>query len=635
MDIILTLAFVLGGAALTYLYDRRAGLLARLAAGVCTGMAAWGFLGYILASLFGLTPATCSVAALPLLTPLALFAFRGPRAHLRRDVADLFHGRRLPRRWFLVLTLALFTALMVYLLVITFYERDGELFTDNHFNLGDLPFHLSVLQGFAVGRNFPPQHPEFAGAKLTYPFLVDFVPAQYAVCGSSLTQAITLQNVLLALSLPILLFRWAMAVTRRRVAALTVLPLFFFSGGAGILLLFIRDIPHALNGPGQLLFHLPHDYTRGSDDILSWGNPITTLLMTQRGMLFALPMALLALTLLQQRGRTRLFAAGCVTGMIPLLHGHTFLALLLIGGVGAALDLRLWRRLREWLYFFVPAFILAAPQIVVLANGSAVKPGTFFGWQPGWDVGNHNPLLFWLWNLGLFLPLLMVAFFINRAKNRPLMDSRLRFYYLPFPLLFLLPNLFRFAPWVWDNIKILIYFFLGSAPLVALLIALLWSAERRPLLGKIAAMTLLFLLCISGAVDVWRIGSRQQTQRLFDKDALAFADLLRRETPPGARILHAPYYAHPALLAGRRLMLGYEGHLWSHGLDFNRRLEDMKRIYAGDPATDSLLHQYGIQYILVGPPERNQQGYHLNEPFFQRYRLIGEAGEYRLLGVQY
>src|SRR5205085_7941991 len=51
------------------------------------------------------------------------------------------------------------------------------IFTGVDTNLGDLPFHIAVVSGFAYGDNFPPQHPEFAGVRLTYPFVVDFVTA--------------------------------------------------------------------------------------------------------------------------------------------------------------------------------------------------------------------------------------------------------------------------------------------------------------------------------------------------------------------------------------------------------------------------------------------------------------------------
>lgn len=636
----LTIGVILGGSALTYVYDRRAGLLARLAAGVCTGMAAWGMLGYALALYFQqLTPLTVIVAALLFSTPLSIFAFRGPRAALKRDVAALFNKRKLRKRGPVIGTLAGFAALLTWLFVIVFYERGGDWYTDNHFNLGDLAFHLAITQSFAVGQHFPLQHPEFAGVKLTYPFLVDFIPAQYAVCGASLPGALALQNIPLALSLVILLFRWAMGVTRNRAAALLTLPLLFFCGGFGFAL-FFRDAWNSFNfnnagsGVGDFLFHLPKDYTRGGEYALAWGNLITTLLMTQRGMLFALPMALLTLTFLQRRGRMNLCAAGCVTGLIPLLHGHTFLAMLLIAGIWAAWDLlirRRWNRLSDWVCFFAPAFILAAPQILVLANGSAVKPGTFFGFQPGWDMGPENLKWFgpyWLWNLGLFLPLLIAAFYWHKANGKPLISRRLRIWYAPFILLFILPNLFRFAPWIWDNIKILIYFYLGSAPLVALVVAALWRRRRRG--GKIWASIALFSLCFSGVLDVWRIASLQQEHQIFGKNDLAFADFLRRNTPSDARILAAPYFAHPVLLSGRPSMLGYEGHLWSHGLDFKERSAETKRIYAGEPDADALIRKLRIQYVIVGPPERNERGFKLNEVYFARYPLVGEANGYKL-----
>ena len=41
----------------------------------------------------------------------------------------------------------------------------------------DLSFHAALAASFAHGENFPPQHPEFAGVRLTYPFVVDFVAA--------------------------------------------------------------------------------------------------------------------------------------------------------------------------------------------------------------------------------------------------------------------------------------------------------------------------------------------------------------------------------------------------------------------------------------------------------------------------
>jgi hypothetical protein len=55
-----------------------------------------------------------------------------------------------------------------------------------------------------------------------------------------------------------------------------------------------------------------------------------------------------------------------------------------------------------------------------------------------------------------------------------LVPKRLLLFYLPFTLCFIIPNFLKMAPWIWDNIKVLYYWWLASAPLVALLLARLW-----------------------------------------------------------------------------------------------------------------------------------------------------------------
>ncbi|MBV9957222.1 MAG: hypothetical protein JO360_02330, partial [Acidobacteria bacterium] len=44
-----------------------------------------------------------------------------------------------------------------------------------------------------------------------------------------------------------------------------------------------------------------------------------------------------------------------------------------------------------------------------------------------------------------------------------------------------------------------------------------------------------------------------------------------------------------------------------------------------------LLAKYGVEYVVVGPLERN--AVKVNEQFFSRYLLVGEIGEYRLFKI--
>ena len=89
------------------------------------------------------------------------------------------------------------------------FERDGAIWTGAINNVGDLPLHKSMITSFAYGENFPPEHSEFAGARLTYAFLVDFISAVFMHTGVNLIMAMYLQTVFLMLALLGLVYRWA------------------------------------------------------------------------------------------------------------------------------------------------------------------------------------------------------------------------------------------------------------------------------------------------------------------------------------------------------------------------------------------------------------------------------------------
>ena len=113
------------------------------------------------------------------------------------------------------------------------YQTPGGIFTGVDTNIGDMPFHLAVVTGFAYGENFPPQHPEFAGVRLTYPFVVDFVAAMFLRAGATLEASLFWQSFAMMMSLVGLLHRWALKQTRERLAALLVPALVLLSGGLG------------------------------------------------------------------------------------------------------------------------------------------------------------------------------------------------------------------------------------------------------------------------------------------------------------------------------------------------------------------------------------------------------------------
>jgi hypothetical protein len=317
-----------------------------------------------------------------------------------------------------------------------------------------------------------------------------------------------------------------------------------------------------------------------------------------------------------------MLGAGLVAGLLPLVHAHSFVVLMLVGGCLALL----FPRWRAWIVFFAAAFVIAAPAMWWATRGSAAHASSFFAWQSGWDRGTQNPVWFWFKNAGLFIPLLVIA--LAWRGRDAVVPRRLLIFYLPFTLLFLICNAAKISPWVWDNIKVLFYWYVASAPLVALLVARLW---RKNIWTRVATVALVFVLTLAGALDVWRVVSEASEQREFDRDGVAFAELIAHETAPRSLILHAPTYNHPVYLSGRQSLMGYGGHLWSQGIDYSARESEVRRIYLGAPDAGQLLARYGVEYIVVSPLER--AGLQVNEQFFTHFEKVGETGGYRLYKI--
>ena len=245
MPIALALALVatVGGAVASYSYDDDAPLGARLAYGATTGFLALGFAGFIAATLAGPLSgpyAAAAVAALPLLA----FARGDVRARFGGDaraaVARVADGIRHPG---LSTTGPLvFWAAIVALLWVAFdrviVENDGTLATGFVNNLGDLPFHIGIVSGFAYGQNYPPENPIFAGSGFSYPYIADVVTAQFVQLGATMREAFFVQNLILGLALVGLLQRFAAVLTGDRLASFIAPLIVLFSGGLGWLLLF-------------------------------------------------------------------------------------------------------------------------------------------------------------------------------------------------------------------------------------------------------------------------------------------------------------------------------------------------------------------------------------------------------------
>src|ERR1051325_849392 len=663
-SLLLALLVTFSGTVATYLYDENASFGARLCSGAPLGLAALGLVGFVVASFIGLTGIAILFSAAICCSPIAILTDSANFKRLSQDLAAVSNNTRrlLLRPDAASIGYFLFYAFMALVLWKVFsravIQDEAGISTGLLNNFGDLPFHMSVITSFAFGNNFPPEDPTYAGVRFTYPFISDFVSAIFVRCGADLRESMFIENLLLGIAFVGLIHRWALVMLRDKLAAIITPLIVLLNGGLGWTLLFSKA-GTSEGGLFGVLMDLPPSFTVIPETTWRWGNAISALLVPQRGFLMGLPLATIAFTQwwiandktkpavtreTKKKSRAierqqtvwqedpnarfslstrRMIAAGVAAGLLPIVHAHSFVVVMAMAGCLALIQ----RRWREWFAFFAVASAIAVPQLLWSTMHSAVSAKSFFAWDVGSDHGNENPIFFWIRNTGVFIPLIFAAI-LSRGEGY-LVPKRLLLFYLPFTLCFIVPNVLKMAPWIWDNIKVLYYWWLASSPIVALLLATLWRQSR---IRRVIAVLLFVCVTLAGALDVAGIVMRSIKYQVFDAAGLRFAEFVKSTTAPRALIVHAPVHNTPVFLTGRRSLMGYPGHIWTHGLQFVQRESEIRRIYLGSPDAEQLLRTYGVEYAVVGPQEEVVT--HVNEQFFTRFEKVGEVGGYKLYKIK-
>jgi hypothetical protein len=599
LALLITVVAIITGYRICSLFREHFSVWERCCAGTVVGLALLTWIGFLLSLIGGLNAVTITITVL-------LVAGVGGYLIVRSRESDLVEFRSALRgiSWPATLSFISWSALLFWLFSRVISFDSGALLTAPLNNYGDLPFHLSAITSFAWGKNFPPTNPIYAGLPFTYPFLIDFLTALYLRVGAGFRLAFFVENFLLAISLVGTIEMLAVRLTGNRLAARLAPVIFLFNGGFGFIN-FFSDLSSEKGIFGTII-DLPRTYTmngilstRFGEVPLQWGNAFTTLLIPQRSLLFGLPLVSLIITLwwtalrdvkTEPRSRRKLlFASGVLAGSLPMLHAHSFFAIAI---VSLLLIVFFWSR--DWIAFLVPFCLLAAPQALFLM-GTPVR-SHLFKKNLGWESGTVSPVLFWLANAGPFILLLIAA-----IGTKTLVTSRTRRFYIAFLLWFILPNLVLLAPWPWDNIKVLILWALVSTPFVALVVA---DGFKRGVPWKVSSALLLLILTLSGLLDVTRALSPVEKVSLLGGDETAVAELIREKTEPNAVIAHAPIHNSAVCLTGRRSLMGYPGHLWTHGIDYSSRERDTRLIFQGGAPSKELIAKYKVDYVLVGPIER-------------------------------
>jgi len=478
-----------------------------------------------------------------------------------------------PVEWLLLAVFAL-ASLRAFLWLL--YQKDDELCILSPNNLGDIALHLDFIRYLASGVPFWPDSPILTGEPLKYPPGADFFNSLLLKSGLPVERSLVWTGLAGSALTAAALWRWGRGFA---------LAAFLFGGGlAGFG--WLHDA--ILSGN-----FTPQDVQAKAD----WKNLFLTLFVTQRGLLLALPAGLLLLDdwrarfVHGERGPLPTWSALLLYATMPLYNVHTFLFLsaALVGMFAFARDAN---ARKSSALFTAAAFVPATACMALVTGGFAAGGGVH--WQPGWLQNSEEgvgPAWFWLRNFGLYLLLwaaLLVLALIRRSREQLALV-------LPATAMFALCALISFAVWPWDNTKILLWCWLAVAPGI-------WTEILRPL-ALIPRAIVCVVLFFTGALSLTAGLDGRHGYTLVDADLVNETARAVQTIDPNARFACAPDYAHPLILLGRKVALGYDGHLWSHGLNYKPKMAELDNLMDGGPGWEESARKLGVDYLFWGTNE--------------------------------
>jgi len=440
------------------------------------------------------------------------------------------------------------------------YYRGDDLCVLSPNNLGDMSLHLNFIRNFASGVPFWPQSTILSGVPLTYPLGIDFFNSLLEIRGWDTNRALIGVGLAGAALTAYTLWRWG--------GAFALAALLFNGGLAGF----------AFFKTGQL-----EDYQTE----LVWKNLFLAMFVTQRGLLYALPAGLFLVT----GWREEFFRSGrpfaprwlqvLLYASLPLFNVHTFLFLSLI--LLAIFIVRPAARRATTL--IVACAFLPATILMLLVTGGFSGSGMIH-WAPNWMIekGGFTGLF---WDFGATLPFILAAGIMLFKTG----DVESRTFVWTSILILAICSVVAFAPWPWDNMKLIIWSWLLIAPY-------LYQQLIRPL-PLPARASLLVLLFFSGFVSLCGGLDARHGYDIAKRTELdAWRDALKT-VPITDRIACVPDYNHPVILLGRRVACGYDGHLFSHGLKYQDKMEVLKAALAGQMPWQKAAPLIGSQWLAI------------------------------------
>jgi len=517
------------------------------------------------------------------------------------------------------------------------YIDSEELKIQSPNNLGDLALHITYIRNFANGVSLWPDNPIYVFSKLRYPAGIDLFNALLCCLHVDLTRGLIWTGLLGSLAAFYAFYRWG--------GSFAVAGFLFNGGIAGFQILRSSTFLKFLDYQG--------------DKTIAWKSIPLAMFVTQRGLLYAIPAGLLLLwhwrekfygaearqdrpasrptgsRLNQSAGSPSSFHSPpspsgsspiegaarprrvrrhhvplpfwvelSIYASMPLFHVHTFLAL---SAVLVCLFLCGDTPMRRHIAILIAGAFVPAT-FFVWSISDNFHAASMLDWNPGWvmhdpELGRATIFQFWFENFGIFIPLALCLlavcgwrFWKSGINWNEKLPEKIAFL-LPAAAIFISGLFFKFAPWEWDNLKLMIWAYFLVLPFLWTDLIAQWPFEAR-----VAVCIGLFasgFVSLFGGLAAGRTGFGFANRAELDE-----VGAVVQNVPVEARFAAYPLYNHPLLLQGRKVVMGYPGHLWTQGFDYAGTENQLRQLMEGAENWRETARGLRARYLFWGREEK-------------------------------
>lgn len=568
--------------------------------------------------------------------------------HSQQKIKQAIISKAFGQKWQCLILIGL-AAFSAWLMVFTF-SYEGDQFIMRSRLWSDFAAHLPLIRSFSLGKNFPVEYPQFAGEPIRYHFLFYLVVGLLERIGLNLGLALNLLSSIGFFGLLAMIFFLAGKLTtskinndktqsgrsklkqvvnlmpqnnlfkssqkiKKETLAAGVLAVFLFLFNSSLTFVdyfqergFTVDALIAIPSNDQFINFGPWN---GDDISAFWHWNVYT---NQRHLGFSLAVALLAIWPLVKAAysfrpdksldkksldKKNMSAAKLIKSLkliglwlalisLPFLNFASYVMVLFFIAAWFILNPKL---LKHYGPYYAVGILLSLPGFLYYwrLGGSAVA------FQPGFlaqDKTLSGIAYYWWRNIGLYIFMWPILFIVGNLWQKK--------WWLIFTAYFLLANLFQLSPDIINNHKLINFFQIGVACLLAAKLAGFWIKSAA---AKAAILLLLIPLTLSGFIDAAAIVNDHRAS-IDDPVAQPLGKWLINNTPPESVFVTTQYLYNPVSLVGRKTYLDYGYFAWSMGYDDSRRRQRLKQIFSSQIELQDwcrLMMQENLNFVLVSP----------------------------------